>query len=151
MIYHIIYIYICTCCICVYTYASTFAIRMHLHVISTLQWYWWWADVRQEEPPPDGEEVEPTPPKMERRLNEETCPAYVLLPWWRNGETGFHGFESPCWSMLYHFMDFYICFTIMDTDTYYCRMMVDCAGMPHGRVTPVHGHQMDEIMNHARW
>jgi hypothetical protein len=110
MLFIILYIYICTCCICVYTYASTFAIRMHLHVIFTLQWYWWWADVRQEEPPPDGEEVEPTPPKMERRLNEETCPAYVLLPWWRNGESGFHGFESPCWSMLYHFMDFYICF-----------------------------------------
>mmetsp|Transcript_86702 Transcript_86702/g.177053 ORF Transcript_86702/g.177053 Transcript_86702/m.177053 type:complete len:661 (+) Transcript_86702:70-2052(+) len=33
----------------------------------------------EEEPPPDGEEVEPTPPKMERRLNEETCPAYVII------------------------------------------------------------------------
>jgi hypothetical protein len=54
---------------------------------------------------------------------------------------------DPCCIILWIFT---FVSTIMDTDTYYCRMMVDCAGMPHGRVTPVHGHQMDEIMNHAR-
>ena len=52
---------------------------MHLDVLSTLHSSCW-ADV-QDEPAPDGEEVEPSPPKMERRLNEETCPAYVLLAW----------------------------------------------------------------------
>ncbi|CAJ1430747.1 unnamed protein product [Effrenium voratum] len=34
---------------------------------------------KSEEEAGDGEDVEPSPPKMERRLNEETCPSYVII------------------------------------------------------------------------
>lgn len=33
----------------------------------------------EEEPPAEGEEAEPSPPKIERRLNEETAPTFVIV------------------------------------------------------------------------
>lgn len=33
----------------------------------------------EEEPPADGEDAEPSPPKIERRLNEETAPTFVIV------------------------------------------------------------------------
>ncbi|CAE8618563.1 unnamed protein product, partial [Polarella glacialis] len=36
-------------------------------------------DAEDPPPPAEGEEVEPVPPKMERRLNEELCPSFIIV------------------------------------------------------------------------